>query len=106
MPCACLLQLDDHLGDVRSDVGNDACLVTVAQPHALLQRLLQHQFLLGQMRHPVRLEVEGMMRLEWLLPDGAEQRLDEIVAQQAGQVQTVQVHAEREEECGEGDAVW
>ena len=106
MPYACLLQLDDHLGDVQSDVGNDACLVAVAQPHALLQRLLQHHLLLGLVRHPVRLEVEGVVRLERLLPDGAEQRLDEVVAQQAGQVQTVQVQAEREEGCGEGGAVY
>jgi hypothetical protein len=105
MPCACLLQLGDHLGAMRRNVGNETRLVTVAQPHALLQRLLQHHLLLGQMRHPVGLKVESVVRLERLLPDGAEQRLDEVVAQQAGQVQTVQVQAEREAGCREGGAV-
>ena len=109
MPCTCLLQLGDHLGAVRRNIRNEARLVTVAQPHALLQRLFQRLLLLSQVRHPVGLQVQGVVRLERLLPDGAEQRLDEVVAQQAGQVQTVQVQAERGEGvrgCREGDAAW
>ena len=104
LSCACLLQLGDHIGAVRRNVGNEACLVAVAQPHALSHRLLQRLLFLGQARYPVGFKVEGVVRPERLLPDGTKQRLDEIVAQQAEQM--VQTRGADGADGADGAGAW